>query len=188
MNDAETLARICRRDPRAVADLVHEHHLPLRGYVAALCADVYAIDDLAQEVFVRALQKLDNVADLRDFGRFLRGVARNVVREHVRSTARYKERYIAFVEELHQSSETQAEASWAAEPEVLSGLDRCVKKLPVRSQEFIRLRYAEEKQADEIGRAFGLSGGAVRIALLRIREAILHCLRATVKGLPEVQA
>jgi RNA polymerase sigma-70 factor, ECF subfamily len=188
MNDGGILERIRKRDPQAVADLVHEHHLQLRGYVAALCADVYAIDDLAQEVFVRALQNLDNVADLREFGRFLRGVARNVVREHVRATARYKERYVAFVEELHPHSELQTEASWATEPSVLAGLDRCVKKLPERSQEFIRLRYTEEKQADEIGRAFGLSGGAVRIALLRIREAILHCLRATVKGVPEVQA
>ena|ERR1043165_3276925 len=187
MNDAEILERIRKRDPQAVADLVLQHHLQLRAYVAALCADVSTIDDLAQEVFVRALQKLDSVADLQDFGRFLRGIARNVVREDVRAKARYRERYVAFVEELHQSPEHQAEASWAADPQLLAGLERCVQKLPERSQEFIRLRYAEEKQADEIGRAFGLSGGAVRIALLRIREAILNCLRATLKAVPEVQ-
>ena len=55
----EFLDRIRKRDPQAVADLVLRHHLQLRGYVAALCADVSAIDDLAQEVFVRGRMAVD---------------------------------------------------------------------------------------------------------------------------------
>lgn len=59
-----TLEMIRRRDLAAIAALVRAHHHQLRGYVAAICADVGVVDDVAQEVFVRALERLDSVADL----------------------------------------------------------------------------------------------------------------------------
>ncbi len=75
----------CRcRQPEALAELVRRHQRQLRAYVAAICADLGAVDDLAQEVFLRAFQAIDRLADVEIFGAFLRGIARNTVKEHYR--------------------------------------------------------------------------------------------------------
>jgi RNA polymerase sigma-70 factor, ECF subfamily len=174
---AVTLELIRQRDPEAVAELVRHHHRQLRGYVAALCVDVNAVDDLSQEVFVRALQHLDRVADLEDFGRFLRGIARNVVREHARWKARHADRYLDLVDQVF---ETEPPPTWTDSPNVLAALRHCIDRLPARSQQMLRLRYWEERRADEIGREVGLASGAVRIALLRIREGLIRCMRSAV--------
>jgi RNA polymerase sigma-70 factor (ECF subfamily) len=173
-----TLAQIQQRDPEAVAELVRRHHRQLRGYVAALCADVGAVDDLSQEVFVRALQRLDRIADLEDFGRFLRGIARNVVREHTHWRASQAKRYVALVDQLFEA-QPEATSAWADSPGLLAALRRCINQLPPRSQQMLRRRYWDERHADEIGSELGMASGAVRVALLRIREGLIRCIRST---------
>ncbi len=169
-----TLERIRNRDPEAIGALVKAHHRRLRGYVAALSMDLDAVDDLAQEAFLRTLERLDRVEDLEDFGRFLRGVARNVVREHARRLAYHHERYEHAIEE-----------SWAApqerdaeDPGPMRSLRRCLESLPQRSRRMLDLRYAEERTAEEIGREMGMAAGHVRVLLLRIREALLKCMKS----------
>jgi DNA-directed RNA polymerase specialized sigma24 family protein len=60
----------------------------------------------------------------------------------------------------------------------MEALRGCVEKLPARSQRMLHLRYWEELRAAEIGRDLGMNGGAVRIGLLRSREALLACIRS----------
>lgn len=116
----------------------------------------------------------------------MRGIARNVVREDIRWRARYVERYVTFVEKLHQRQDTGFEFAWTADPKLLDTLQRCIEKLSKRSRQFLHMRYWQEKRAEEIGQDFGMSGGAVRIALLRIREALVACLRSA-GAVPEGQ-
>jgi RNA polymerase sigma-70 factor, ECF subfamily len=174
-----TLEKIRRHDDDAIAELVRSHHRQLRGYVAALSADVNAIDDISQEVFLRALERLDRITDLQDFPRFLRGIARNVVREHVRKNARHSERYVQFVEEAFAAEEAVGADSPANDPHIVATVRQCMKKLPAKSREMLNLRYNEEMPAEQIGKSMGLNGGAVRTSLLRIRETILKCVRCS---------
>jgi len=167
-----SLDALRRRAPDAVTALVRLHHRALRGFVAMLCPDLDAVDDLAQEVFLRALQRLDRLHDLEGFDRYLRGIARNVVREHVRGRFRSYERYAAFVERVSGSEPTAAE-----DPGAIDALRRCVEKLPPRSRRLLDLRYAEERDAEDIGRDLDLAAGHVRVLLLRIRETLFKCLR-----------
>ncbi len=173
-----TLEKVRQRDEKAIAELVAAHHHSLRGYVAAISTQIDSIDDLAQEVFLRALQRLDRIETLDDFPRFLRGIARNVSREHARKYVR-SEAYIEFVDEVFASAQSSDAASPFNDPNVLAALRACVQKLSPKSQQMVALRYKEERRADEIGSELGMNGGAVRISLLRVREALLKCLRST---------
>jgi DNA-directed RNA polymerase specialized sigma24 family protein len=60
-----TLDACRRREPEALAELVRRHQRQLRAYVAAICADLEAVDDLAQEVFLRAFQAIDRLLGRR---------------------------------------------------------------------------------------------------------------------------
>jgi RNA polymerase sigma-70 factor (ECF subfamily) len=175
----ETLEKIRRRDETAIAELVAAHHRGLRGYVAALSASVDAIDDLSQEVFLRALQRLDRIQDLEDFPRFLRGIARNVIREQARKYIRNSERYVEFVDEAFAAEDKTRKESPFQDASLAGALQDCVGKLTPKARQMLNLRYKEELHADEIGRELGMHGGAVRTSLLRVREALLKCLRAS---------
>jgi len=174
-----TLDKVRRRDEKAITELVAAHHQNLRGYVAAISTRADSIDDLAQEVFLRALQRLDRIETLDDFPRFLRGIARNVCREQVRKYVR-SEAYIEFVDEIFSAETPGTEDSPFNDPGVLGALRECVKKLPPKSQQMVSLRYKEELHAEEIGNEVGMNSGAVRISLLRVRESLLKCLRSTI--------
>jgi RNA polymerase sigma-70 factor, ECF subfamily len=177
-----TLEKIKRRDEDAIAELVRTHHRQLRGYVAAISADLGAVDDISQDVFLRALERLDRVADLEDFPRFMRGIARNVVREHARRSARHCERYIEFIDECFSTEEKLQAESPVNDPQVVAAMRQCLTRLPERSRQMLDMRYSEELHAEDIGRTMGLNGGAVRASLLRIREALLKCVRASLSG------
>lgn len=173
-----TLEKVRERDEQTIAELVAAHHQNLRGYVAAISMRVDSIDDLSQEVFLRALRRLDRIETLEDFPRFLRGIARNVCREQARKHVR-SEAYVEFVDELFSSANSERTESPFNDPSILDALRECVQKLPSKSQQMVTLRYKEERHAEEIGREVGMNGGAVRISLLRVREALLKCLRTT---------
>jgi len=171
-NVAYTLEAVRRRDPAAVAALVSEHHRRLRGFVAFLCSrDLQAVDDLAQEVFLRALRILDRVTDLEHFDRFLRQIARNVVHEHRRRAGAGAEADDRLIETFAAAYEGEP-----SESHLLRRLRVCLRKLPERSARILTLRYNEERAAEEIGSEIGLTAGAVRVLLLRIRENLLKCI------------
>ena len=174
-----TLEKIRRRDEAAVAALVAAHHLNLRGYVAAISTNVESVDDMAQEVFLRALQRLDRIENLEDFPRFLRGIARNVIREQNRARVRDSERYVEFIDEVFAREDTGDAASPFQDARLLENLQLCLAKLPDKARRMLTLRYQEELHSDEIGASMGMNSGAVRISLLRVREALLKCLRSS---------
>ena len=75
--------------------------------------------------------------------------------------------------------QTKPPPTWADSPQVLAALRSCIERLPARSRQMLHLRYWDELRADDIGDQVGLAGGAVRLALLRIREGLIRCLRST---------
>jgi len=174
------LERLKRRDPDAVREFILAHHRQLRGYVASLCLDVELADDLSQKVFVRALEGIGQVMDMSNFGSFLRGIARNLVKQARYQNMRPKEEYALFVERLHSQESDSGNLSMLERSEEVQALNACLSKLPERSRQMLHLRYSEEQQPEQIARELGLKGGAVRVALLRIRLALLKCMRGVV--------
>jgi RNA polymerase sigma-70 factor (ECF subfamily) len=170
----------CRcRQPEALAELVRRHQRQLRAYVAAICADLRAVDDLAQEVFLRAFQGIDRLADVEVFGAFLRGIARNTVKEHYRRNFSRAQRYVEFVDAVMEVGPRGEENSaWIDDGRLLDKLRKCLSQLPQRSRRILDLRYQQEKRSGEIGDELGMNGPAVRGALRRIRQALLKCIQS----------
>lgn len=166
-----TLAAIHDGDPASVSDLVMAHQRSLRGFVAALGVRVDVVDDLSQEVFVRALRRLDQLQDLEVFPRFLKGIARNVVHEYHRRERHRCADYLAMAEEL-----CAAEDPEPVDRDLITKLRACLQLLPPRARRMIDLRYGDDASAETIGRELGLKDATVRVALLRAREALVSCM------------
>jgi len=174
MEIALTLEAVRARRPEALATLVGLHQRRLRGFVAVLWPDLGAVDDLAQEVFLRALRLVDRIEDLENFDRFLRGIARNVVREHAR---KHSARFQSF-ERYADRVAADAEPAPPDDDEKSRTLATCLEKLPARSRDLLDLRYRRDKNSSEIARDWGMKAGAVRALLLRVREALLKCVQS----------
>jgi len=174
-----TLDACRRREPEALAELVRRHQRQLRAYVGTICADLGAVDDLAQEVFLRAFQAIDRLAEVEVFGAFLRGIARNTVKEHCRRDFYRAQRYVEFVDAaMDIGSRSDEGSSWIDDGRLLDTLRNCLSQLPQRSRRILDLRYQQEKRSAEIGDELAMNGPAVRAALRRIRQALLKCIQS----------
>lgn len=77
-SDEELVARaVAARDQAAFAELVRRHQSRLRGWLRQLTRSAAAADDVAQETFIRAWERLHTFAGQGRFGSWLMKIAYN---------------------------------------------------------------------------------------------------------------
>ena len=158
------------------AQLVRDQQAHLRAFIQMLGVQPDSVDDLAQETFLVAFRELDSFDKERDFGKWLRGIARNLVRNEIRKTAR---RCRIIDEELTQHLLAQAEEGHSDEgfdDEDFRALRDCLESLPEKSRKLIAGRYADEWKAPFLADQMEMSANAVRLALMRIRQRLRGCI------------
>ena len=162
------------------ADLVKEHQVSLRVFVRSLGVESGWVDDLAQDTFVVAYREMGSYDPDRDFGKWLRGIARNLVRNELRKQGRHRR---ILHESLSQHLLGLAEKEKDREVDVtqLSALRDCVEQLPGRSRELVRSRYYEGWDATILADKFEMKAATVRQTLLRIRRQLYQCVNQRVK-------
>lgn len=130
-------------------------------YVYFRVYDRHLAEDFASETFTRALRRIDSVSfQGRDVGAWLITIARNIIRDHVKSS-RYK---------LEVTSADMRDADRATDgPEdaVLAGLTHavlltCVKQLSPEQQECIVLRFLQGLSVSETAMAMDRKEGAIK--------------------------
>jgi RNA polymerase sigma factor (sigma-70 family) len=124
-------------------------------------------DDLIQQTFVRLIQTRDRVRDGAAFRGFVLGVARNVLREHLRSLAR--DRQVDF--------EVDSMAALDPGPSTVVGRRRehrllleALRRLPIEQQIILELHYWEGFNATQLAEMLEeTSPAAMRSRLSRAR-------------------
>jgi RNA polymerase sigma-70 factor (ECF subfamily) len=148
----------------------------LRSYIRKLVSNHADVADLLQEVGLVILDRADVPSDAQQFRAWCRGVARNLVSHHWRSTRRHNE--------LFSSDDVASETpdTGVRSTEDLMALRRvlaeCLEDLDEPSRVLLMLRYMDGKTSGEIARQFRQSPAAIRMKIMRVREA----LRDRMKG------
>jgi RNA polymerase sigma-70 factor, ECF subfamily len=159
---------------------VREHHAGLRGFVRSLGVDPLWVDDVAQEAFIVAYNRLEEFDHSRDFGAWLRGIARNLVINERRKDARRKRIISDNLTEvlIASSSATDEEEDEMGDLALvrLNALKECVKGLPEKSLKLLKSRYEDDNSAQDIAEEFSMNPPAVRKALERMRTALRECM------------
>ena len=120
------------------------------------------VEDLVQEVFLRALPRLRELRDTSRFGAWLAAIARNIATDHYRRTQTQPE-----------SSGDPADAEEQLAQSGLSGTTEateilaCIRSLPETYRETLILRLVEGMTGPEIAARTGLMPGSVRVNLHR---------------------
>ena len=83
----DLIARVCRGEQTAFAVLVDAYAKPIFNLAFRMTGNHQDADDLAQETFLRAYQKLNRFDSEKKFFTWLYTIALNIIRNHLKSSA-----------------------------------------------------------------------------------------------------
>ncbi len=160
--------------------LVVQHHVRLRAFVRSLAVDPDWVDDIAQEAFLIAYRELDSFDATRDFGKWLRGIAANIVRNEIRKDARRQR--ILHTELADILLARYADPVERQEPLSIEAIRECMGELAPRSQKMIQGRYHDGLTAPQLAEQLEMTAANVRQILVRVRRQIKQCVELRVAG------
>jgi len=120
------------------------------------------VDDLVQDVFLRALPRLGDLRDVTRFGPWLAAITRNRANDYYRQT-----HAVAVVTESLSEDEEDLPASSMAPDAEAAMILALVRSLPEAYREPLILRLVEGMTGPEIAARTGLTPGSVRVNLHR---------------------
>jgi len=175
--ERKLLERASQGDPEAFGELVLRHQSRVRGYVSRFIADSEEVFDLAQNVFLEAFRALSRFNLELEFFPWLRGIALNLVREHLRQGSRLRARELRVFEETLRRWKVESIGREGGAEDRLGLLRDCVEGLDPESRALVEKRYFEGLEMDALGAWARKSAGALSMQFLRIRATLAQCVR-----------
>jgi RNA polymerase sigma-70 factor (ECF subfamily) len=176
---AALVAAAQRGDNRAFAALVELYQNTVYGFLRARLIEPADAEDLCQEVFLRCYLGREKLSRAAAVGPWLIGIARNLLREHVRRVQRRKE--VAWTE-LCLELDALAGEHKQHHDQALAHLPACLDSLGQSAREAIDLRYRGQHRMAQIGLVLKRSEGAVKLLVHRARAALRNCLDRKLKN------
>lgn len=168
--DADLIARVLsREDQNAFSELVRRYQSPVRGFLLRMTDDSHLSDDLAQETFLKAWQKLHTYRGGAKFSTWLFSVALNEFRSAMR---RRKE--LTVLDEAEEPTEEPV----SAEEGMRLDLTEAMKRLNSNERAAIVLCCQNGLSHDEAAQVLGCPLGTVKTNVLRGREKLKKYLWA----------
>ena len=172
MDDIEAVRLALAGDRRGAEVLLARYQMDVYNTTLRILGNPADAEDATQDVFVRALTRLDQYRPGEPFGAWLHGIARN------RSIDLIRRRHPTL--ELESAPESPR-ASEDVEAVALGHLERdrlraALDRLPARDRALLVLRYWEDQPVDAVAGALGMTEGAAKVALLRARRALARLI------------
>jgi RNA polymerase sigma-70 factor (ECF subfamily) len=154
-------------DTAAFGELIRRHQSQIRNFLRKLSGDAAVADDLAQDCFMHAWNKLQSFSGRGSFIGWLLKIAYTTFLQSKRRAKRYAEILddIAYVAETESRSYTQA-------TDEVSDLDKFLAVLTEEERAMVVLSYACGLSHREIGEATGQPVGTVKSVIFRSKEKI----------------
>ncbi len=133
-------------------------------------------EEVVQEVWTRALSRLDRFEGNSALSTWLQGIAINCMRERRRSTEREQSISDEDQADLADRDTMSADASTGFGHVELEALDLAVAALPIGFREIVTLHDIEGQTHKQIAEILGISIGTSKSQLARARRRLRHLL------------
>jgi RNA polymerase sigma-70 factor (ECF subfamily) len=157
------VARAASGDTAAFERIYARHVARVHG-LARRMAGPDSADELTQDVFVRAWQKLGTFRGDASFGTWLHRLAVNVIIERFRSLGTQRDRFLADGDEALQRMPAPRRTG-----DFRMDFDAAMERLPPAAREVFVLHDVEGYKHHEIGTLLGISAGTSKSQLHRAR-------------------
>lgn len=161
----------------AFSKLVVKHQWAVRAFLLARLSRKHEAEDLAQETFLTAWRGLRNFDLSRPFAPWLRGIAENHLRNHLR---KFRAEPIGGNEALQLLLDSQAGSLCPGEEDsdLADAMRECIARVDGEARRLLMFRYAEGRSMAEICASTGKKHSAITMKLHRLRLALAECVEA----------
>lgn len=163
MEDAEAARLVLAGDRDGAARVIESHRMDVYNASLRILGNPADAEDVTQETFLAALQRMSTYDPAQAMGPWLRAIARNRAIDLLRRRARAPQ------PEAVVGESTEALAIDRLEAERVRA---ALAELPRRDRALLVLRYWEDLPVDAVARAMRMTDGATRVALLRARRSL----------------
>lgn len=160
-------------DGAAYEELIRRHKRKIFGMAARIARDPLELEEIGQEVFVKAYENLASYRGDAPFGHWLARIATNTCRDYLRK--RKQRRAEVSVDLYEWMLEAPVETHGAA-PEDLAALARALERLRPDERLVLTLLELEEKSVKETAYIMDISEGNVKVRAHRARKALKELL------------
>lgn len=174
--DDVLVSLVQRGDQRAFRHLVQRHHERVRHLLFAIFRDEHLVEDLAQEVFIKAYEALPSFRFESSFYTWLYRIAINKGRDEMR---RRKLRRFFSLQQLDDGARAELEARLAEKPADLDAPDLValgLRTLPDHQREVVIMKDLQGFSYEEIAEILHIEVGTVKSRLSRARTALKQAL------------
>jgi len=166
--------------------LMRENADMLLAFLRASVRDNHTVEDIFQETMVVAWRRMPDFDRKRSFGKWLRGIARNLILAHFRKSGKeplsLDENNLDWMDARFAQIQSRSGDTLS---EKLSLLRECVDALSEESKQTIEARYLNQDSLDEVVSKLGLALQTVKKRLYRAKSQLAECLEAKLLVLEE---
>lgn len=178
---ASALVSAARRGSRRAAErLVRQHDGWVRAVIYGVTGRRELVDDVAQQVWAQALERLDSLNDPRRLRGWLYSVARNAAIDAAQDARRRRTAELN-ARQARRSDQAPSPLRLAVADELQETLLRAVESLPALYREPFVLRHLEDWSYARIAELLGLSVETVETRLVRARRLLREMLDGRVE-------
>ena len=171
------LVRAAQRGDRSAFGALYERYARMVHGILLSRVPPVAVEDLVQDVFLKAMPRLGSLRDADHFGGWLAAIARNHAADFFRQSHSAQMRYEDVEQVETESTDASGEEKTDAEF-VLSA----IRQLPEAYRETLILRLVEGMTGPEIASRTGLTHGSVRVNLHRGMQQLKQILDGGAKS------
>jgi len=173
LTDRDLIVRAMRGDHDAFGELVTRYQTGVFNVCYRILHERGEAEDLAQESFMRAYDRLNTFDLEREFGPWIRRVAANLCLNHLES-----QKVTTQFNEERDADETQRPEAVAEVRERSEQIRGALASLPAQYRVVVELRHYQELSYDEIAAELKIPLSDVKSHLFRARKILAEKLHA----------
>ena len=173
MDEHQLIAQVRAGDAVAERRLYDTHVDRIYRLAYRLTGDDTLAQDLTQDTFIRAFERLDGFRGEAAFGTWLHAIAMTVILNGLRKVKRFRQREA----DLDDAATMGADGA-EADPDLKHKLTRAVDGLPLKYRTVFVMHDVEGYTHEEIGQALGVPPGTSKAQLFRARARLREALSA----------
>jgi RNA polymerase sigma-70 factor, ECF subfamily len=177
VDDAALVRQSLGGDERSFAELIRRHKSRVFGTCSRFARDSHELDDLCQEVFLRAYRKLSGFRGEAPFEHWLATLTVSVCYDYLRKERRHREN-LAFNVETDDRRDTAHEAATSART-AKELLDWAMRQLDAEDHLIVTLLELEERSVREIADVTGWGESKVKVRAFRARLKLKQIIEAS---------
>lgn len=185
MNEAQLtklIQQVQKGKQSAFMQLVSAYQTALRGFVAMRLNSPQYVDDIAQESFLLAFDKISQLENPTHFKAWLFGIAQNLIRNHNRKfdPLKYNDEDAEVLNTLI-TQQLETELTISDSENLIQQLLTCVKSLNQDIQQLVEKFYIENCSLKDLTQLYQVKHSTITMRLHRARGLLRECVEQELK-------